>query len=192
VEPVYFSSAAEFRMWLDQHHQTEAELVVGFYKKGTGKQSMTWAEAVDEALCFGWIDSVGRRVDDHRYTIRFTLRKPSSTWSNRNIERVAVLSAAGLMQPAGTKAFEKRTEDRSGIYSFEQNGNVSFSSELEELLGCNLPARTFFEAQAPWYQRAATHWVMSAKRESTRARRMHQLIEDSAEGRTIKPLTRSR
>ncbi len=189
MDAIYFKRPEEFRDWLADHHDQETELVVGFYKKGTGIPSMTWAEAVDEALCYGWIDGRGNRVDEQRYTIRFSPRKPSSIWSDRNIKRVEALTAEARMQPAGVRAFEARSEERSRVYSFEQD-SVSLSPAFEQRLKENEAAWHFFRDQAPWYQRAAIHWVMTAKRESTRERRMEQLITDSARNLTIPPLTR--
>ncbi|TVR74205.1 MAG: bacteriocin-protection protein [Sphaerobacteraceae bacterium] len=190
MDPVYFASPEEFRAWLEANHSVESALVVGFYKVGSGIPSITWAEAVDQALCVGWIDGVTRRIDNERYTIRFTPRKPGSIWSKRNIERIEVLRREGRLRPAGEEAFEKRREDRSGIYSFEQDNPLEFPDEFTAQLTAHPDAETFFATQAPWYRRAATHWVMSAKREATRQKRMTQLVEDSAAGRTIKPLTR--
>ena len=151
---------------------------------------MTWSESVDQALCFGWIDGVRRRIDDETYSIRFTPRKPRSTWSAVNVAKVAELRRRGLMRPAGLRAFERRTEDNTGIYSFERKEAAKLPAEFERRLRANRRAAAFFDAQAPWYRRTATHWVISAKREETRERRLAQLIEDSAAGRTIGPLTR--
>lgn len=190
VEAVYFGSASEFRDWLAAHHQSESEMLVGFYKVGTGVPSLTWAESVDEALCVGWIDGIRRSVDERRYTIRFTPRRPDSIWSKRNIDRIAVLECEGRMMPPGREVFEQRREDRSGIYSFEQNEDAALPDAFASQLGDNPDAEEFFSSQAAWYRRAAINWVVSAKREATRQRRMDQLIEDSAAGRTVKPLTR--
>jgi uncharacterized protein YdeI (YjbR/CyaY-like superfamily) len=191
VEAKYFETPEEFRAWLEEHHEAETELLVGFYKVNSRKKGMSWAEAVDEALSFGWIDGRGKRVDGERYTIRFTPRRPNSVWSDRNIRRVEELTALGRMRPAGLRAFEARKEEKSRVYSFEQE-SVAFSPEFQERLRANPAAREFFDSQAPWYRKAATHWVMSAKREDTRERRFAELIEDSEQGRTIKLLTRNR
>jgi uncharacterized protein YdeI (YjbR/CyaY-like superfamily) len=188
---IYFASPAEFRQWLEQHHTSESELHVGYYKKGTGKPSMTWQESVDEALCFGWIDGVRRSVDEKRYKIRFTPRKASSTWSAVNINRVGELSEQGRMQPAGLKAFEQRKGERSGIYAYEQPDELTKLSDAEERqFRANEAAWTFFHGQAAWYRRGALWWVVSAKQEKTRVKRLAQLIDDSANGRTIAQLTR--
>jgi uncharacterized protein YdeI (YjbR/CyaY-like superfamily) len=185
LKPVFFAGAAEFRAWLEANHASETELLVGFYKKGSGKQNMTWSESVDQALCFGWIDGVRRGLDEESYTIRFTPRKPKSTWSKVNVAKVAELERKGLMRSAGRKAFEARSEDNTGVYSFERDEPADLPRER-----FSTAAWEFFESQPPWYRRAAAHWVSSAKRETTRERRLTTLVEDSAAGRTIKPLTR--
>jgi uncharacterized protein YdeI (YjbR/CyaY-like superfamily) len=190
VKPVFFRTPSELRSWLEQHHDDAAELLVGFHKRASGKPSITWPEAVDEALCFGWIDGVRKGIDDASYTIRFTPRKPSSNWSLRNIERVAELTAQGLMRPAGLAAFEARREEKSGIYSHEQRRAAKLDAAQERHFRDNAKAWDFFEAQPPSYRRAAVWWVVSAKREETRLRRLATLIEDSERGRTVKPLTR--
>lgn len=189
MKPKFFPSPDAWRDWLEKHHDQQKELLVGFYKKDSGKPSITWPESVDAALCFGWIDGVRRRIDDLSYSIRFTPRKPISTWSMVNVKRVEQLMRRGLMHPAGIKAFEARRENRSGIYSFEQQ-NISFSPEQEETFRANSIAWKFFMAQPPWYRRTATYWVISAKREETRRSRLTTLITDSEHGRTIRPLTR--
>ena len=188
--PTYFATAAEFRAWLTKHHATATELVVGFHKRATGKPSMTWPESVDEALCFGWIDGVRRSVDGERYTIRFSPRRPRSIWSNKNVARMKQLIAARKVKPAGLAAYEARSKDRSGVYSFEQRKALALSPAQQRELAANRAAAAFFAAQPPWYQRACVHWIVSAKREETRASRLATLIADSAAGRTIKPLTR--
>jgi uncharacterized protein YdeI (YjbR/CyaY-like superfamily) len=187
---VYFDSPAAFRRWLEAHHDTATDLVVGFHKRHTGRPSLSWAESVDEALCFGWIDGIRRRVDDERYTIRFTPRRSTSIWSLINIGRVKALVKAGRMRPAGLRAFEQRRPGRSGLYSFEQTGNRTLTDVELERFRSNRAAWTFFEAQPPGYRRVATHWVLSAKREDTRARRLGTLITDSANGLRIAVLRR--
>jgi uncharacterized protein YdeI (YjbR/CyaY-like superfamily) len=188
-EPQYFPTEADFRRWLEANHATAPELLVGFWKKGSGKPSVDWPQARDQALCFGWIDGIRKRVDDERYTIRFTPRTPSSRWSRVNVARVAELTEAGLMHPAGLRAFEARTAE--GTYSYEQRETAAFDPERERRLRANAAAAAFFDAQPPGYRRTATHWVMSAKREETRDRRLGQLIEDSAAARRIAPLARA-
>jgi uncharacterized protein YdeI (YjbR/CyaY-like superfamily) len=190
-EPIFFKSPQEFYDWLEEHHETEDEVYVGLWKKGTGKPSMTWSEAVDQALCFGWIDGRANRIDDDSWMQRFTPRRPGSNWSKINIEKVAKLKEDGLMRPAGLKAFEARTEARTGVYSFEQREDAKLTEEFEERLRDNPAAREYWETRPPGYRRTATHWVMSAKREETRERRMNQLIEDCASGQHIKPLRRA-
>ncbi len=187
---MYFASAAEFRRWLAKHHTSAAELVVGFHKRGTGTPSMTWNESVDEALCFGWIDGVRKSVDGERYTIRFTPRRPRSIWSNKNIARMRELIAEGRVKPAGLRAFEARSSDRSGVYSFEQRKALALSPAQQKQLAANRAAAAFFAGQPAWYQRACVHWIVSAKRDDTKDKRLATLIADSAAGRTIKPLTR--
>jgi uncharacterized protein YdeI (YjbR/CyaY-like superfamily) len=158
------------------------------WKKATGKQTMTWSQAVDQALCFGWIDGVMRRIDDERHMQRFTPRRPGSNWSNVNVEKVARLEAEGLMTDAGRKAFEARTEDKTGLYSFEAMEAAELPPEFEKRLEGR--ARKFFEEQAPWYRRTVTHWIVSAKKEETRVRRLEALIEDSAQERRLKQFDR--
>ena len=154
-----------------------------------GKRGMSWSEAVDQALCFGWIDGRANAIDDDRYMQRFTPRKPDSSWSKVNVEKVAKLTEAGLMRPAGLAAFERRRDDRTGVYSFEAEG-AALPPEFEQRLRANPAAADYFDAKPPWYRRTATHWVISPKREQTREQRLAQLIEDSANGVDIKPLRR--
>jgi uncharacterized protein YdeI (YjbR/CyaY-like superfamily) len=189
MRPKFFPTPADFRAWLQDNHDQQSELLVGFYKKDSGKPNMSWPESVDAALCFGWIDGVRRRIDDLSYCIRFTPRKPRSTWSAVNIKRVQELSALGLVQPAGTKAFAARSEQRSAIYSFEQK-EIAFDKAQDRQFRANKPAWKFFQTQAPWYQRAATWWVISAKRPETKVKRLSTLIDDSAAHRTLRHLTR--
>ncbi len=189
-KPKFFATPAAFRAWLDAHHETEKELLVGFYKRGSGKQSITWPESVDEALCFGWIDGVRRSLGEDAYTIRFSPRKPTSIWSAINVDKVAQLKKRGKMRPAGLRAFALRTAERTGIYSFERNEAAKLTTSQAKALRANRKAQAFLDAQPPWYRRSAIHWVISAKREGTRERRLEQLIADSAAGKTIGPLTR--
>ena len=180
----FFKRPSDLRKWLEKHHATEKELWVGFYKKHSGKPSITWPESVDEALCFGWIDGIRKSVDDISYTIRFTPRRARSTWSVVNIKRVAELTKQGRMLPPGLKAFAAREESRSGIYSYEQR-----SPELPEPycrpLKKNKAAWNFFEGQRPSYRKAANWWVLSAKKEETRLKRLDKLIDYSVQGQTI-------
>jgi uncharacterized protein YdeI (YjbR/CyaY-like superfamily) len=185
----FFPSASIFRRWLAANHATATELWVGYYKKGSRRPSMTWPESVDEALCFGWIDGIRKSVDDISYTIRFTPRRPGSIWSAVNVKRAQELTKLGLMQPAGLAAFEKRREDRSRVYAYERQGRM-LDEAYKKKLRANKKAWAFFQAQPAWYQRTASWWVISAKREATRLKRLATLIADSAAGRTIAPLTR--
>jgi uncharacterized protein YdeI (YjbR/CyaY-like superfamily) len=163
---------------------------VGFYKKGSARPSIAWPEAVDEALCFGWIDGVRRTIDDESYRIRFTPRRPRSIWSAVNVKRVAALTEAGRMTDAGLRAFAARTAARTGVYSFEQRSEPTLSPRDAKRLRANAAAWKFFQAQPPSYRRPATWWVVSAKQEATREKRLATLITDSAAGRRIKPLAR--
>ena len=189
-KPRFFTTAAEFRAWLEQHHADERELWVGFHKKGSGRPSITWQEAVAEALCFGWIDGVRRSVDEHSYANRFTPRRRGSNWSAVNVRLVEELTRAGRMRPAGLKAFEERAPARTGVYSYENRHTARLDPDQEEQLRANAEAWEFFHAQPPSYRQTAVWWVVSAKRDETRQRRLATLIEDSAAGRTIPPLTR--
>ena len=191
ANPKFFAAAGAFRAWLEQHHESARELLVGYYKRDSGRPSMTWSESVDEALCFGWIDGVRRSLGDDAYTIRFTPRKPGSIWSTINVAKVAALTEAGKMRPSGERAFALRQAHKTGVYSFERSDAAALSDEQAALLRKNRQAAAFLDAQPPWYQRAAIHWVTSAKREETRTRRLTQLIADSAAGRTVGPLTRN-
>ena len=183
----FFKTAADFRKWLETHHVTARELWVGFYKKGSSKPSITWPESVDEALCFGWIDGIRKSIDVQSYKIRFTPRKPDSTWSAVNTKRVEKLQQQGRMRPAGLAAFEARRDNRSGIYSYEQR-----SPELPDpyagLLKGNQAAWDFYQAQPPSYRKTVNWWILSAKKEETRLGRLSKLIEYSAEKRRIPPL----
>ena len=189
MKPIFFKSYADFRTWLDARHLTCKELWVGFYKKSSGKPSITYPEAVDEALCFGWIDGVRRSVNSDAYTVRFTPRKPRSQWSAVNIKRAQELADAGRMRPAGLEAFAG-AKGQPRKYSYEQRRGVSFDPEQERQLRANAPAWAFFQTQPPWYRRTATFWIVSAKKEETRQKRLDTLIRDSQDGKPIKPLRR--
>jgi uncharacterized protein YdeI (YjbR/CyaY-like superfamily) len=189
TEAIYFESATQFREWLDKNHATASEILVGYHKVSTGVPSMTWAQSVDEALCYGWIDGVRRGVDAHRYTIRFTPRKRTSIWSAGNIKHVGELMAEDRMQPSGLAAFEARREDRSRVYSFEQE-SIDLPPDLEQRFKENSAAWSNFHAMPPSYRKPALWWVISAKQDSTRQRRFETLIADSANGLKIKPLRR--
>ena len=184
----FFKSRSDLRKWFDRHHATESELWVGYYKKDSGKPSITWPQSVDEALCFGWIDGIRKSIDDVSYKIRFTPRKSRSIWSAVNIKRARELVDQGLMQPAGLKAFAAREENRSGIYSYEQR-SPELTAQYAQRLKKNLPAWKFFQAQPPSYRKAANWYVLSARKEETRLKRLDQLIEDSAQGRRLPQFT---
>lgn len=188
--PIFFTKPSEFHIWLEKNHDKASEIWVGFHKKSSGKPSITMSESVDEALCFGWIDSVRRSVNETSYANRFTKRKARSTWSAINIRRAKELIRLGRMQPAGLKAFEQRSDERSAIYSYEQRQSAKLGSAFEKQFRTNNKAWKFFRAQAPWYQRVAAFWVVSAKKDDTRLKRLAKLMEDSENGRTIAPLTR--
>jgi uncharacterized protein YdeI (YjbR/CyaY-like superfamily) len=192
MKPRFFPSPSAWHAWLEEHHQKHEELWVGFYKVGSGKPSITWPEAVDGALCFGWIDGVRKRLDESSYVIRFTPRRATSIWSAVNIKRVAELTKLGIMRPAGVQAFERRTGNRSEIYAYEQRMGAKLSAEYEKKLRANKKAWKYFEAQPPWYRRTASWRVISAKREETRLKRLAQLIDDSANGRAIRELRRNK
>ena len=185
----FFASPADWRAWLEENHDRASELWVGFHKKATGRPSITWPEAVDEALCFGWIDGIRRSLGDESYMIRFTPRKARSTWSAVNIARAKELVAEGRMRPAGLAAFEARSDDRSAIYAYEQRHAAKLAPDEEREFRANERAWEFFQAQPPWYRKNTLWWVVSAKREETRARRLRTLIEDSTNGRRLRRLT---
>ena len=186
TEARYFASAADFRDWLAQHAGTAGELLVGFHKVGSGQPSMSWPESVDEALCVGWIDGVRRRVDEHRYTIRFTPRRPGSIWSAVNIAKVQQLVAAGRMTAAGAQAFAHRTDARSAVYAFEQPEAAQLSEAERQDFMHNAAAWAFFEATPPGYRKVVLHWVTTAKRAPTRASRLVQLIQACAAGQRLR------
>jgi uncharacterized protein YdeI (YjbR/CyaY-like superfamily) len=190
-KPKFFKTAAAFRQWLATHHSSATELWVGFYKKASGKPSITYSESVDQALCFGWIDGVRYGIDDLSYKIRFTPRKPKSIWSTININKVAALTEKGFMEPAGIKAHESRTEERSEVYSFERKGVRQLDPAYEKKLKASKRAWAFLEAQIPSYRKVVTHWVMSAKQEQTRLRRLDLLIKSSEQGLWAPPYLRA-
>ena len=187
THPVFFATPAAFRGWLADHHDTTEFVWVGYYKKASGKQSVTWQETVDEALCYGWIDGIRKSLDSERYVIRFTPRRPKSVWSGRNLDRMAVLQADGRMRPAGLAAYAHRDAHPDSGYRTSE-----FSKELPaEMLAtfrANAAAWAFYQAQAPGYRNQTARWVTSAKRADTRARRLVTLIDDAANGLKIKQL----
>lgn len=183
---VFFSGPEEFRAWLEAHHASETELWMGLYKKHVPDRGLTWEQAVPEALCFGWIDSVSQRIDDDARRQRWTPRKPGSIWSAVNIAHVERLTAEGRMHPAGVAAFERRRDDRSAIYSHE-NPEQELPPEYASRLTADAAASAFWEAATPTYRRQAVHWILTAKQEVTRERRLAQLVDDSAAGRLVPP-----
>ena len=185
MKPTFFEAPAALRTWFQKHHDERTELWVGFHKKGSGKPSITWPESVDEALCFGWIDGVRKRIDDISYVIRFTPRKPSSIWSAVNVNRVAELTGLGLMQPEGFRAFEHRKEARSGIYSYEQKTAARLDDADVKRFRANKKAWEFFQAQPPGYKQLMIWRVISAKKVETRVKRLEVLIAESARGRRV-------
>jgi uncharacterized protein YdeI (YjbR/CyaY-like superfamily) len=187
-DAIFFSTPGELRVWLEENHSTESELWVGFYKKASGRRSLTWSEVVDEALCFGWIDGKVQRIDEHRYRQRLTPRKRNSNWSAVNVAKVAELRDQGRMTLAGEAAFAARREDRSAGYSYERRHEAAFDADQEAAFRGNPSAWEWFDAQTPSYRTMATFWVVSAKRPETRARRLATLIECSAQGRRVPPL----
>jgi uncharacterized protein YdeI (YjbR/CyaY-like superfamily) len=190
VPPIFFTSPDEFRAWLEANAADAAEVWVGFFKKGAGQTGITWPQAVDQALCFGWIDGVRKGIDDERYMIRFTPRRRGSIWSTVNSRRAEELMAEGLMRPAGMAAFAQRAESRSGVYSHEQGDSVELGDEFERIFQADADAWAFFQAQPASYRRAATWWVVGAKRDETRRRRLATLIEVSAARESLPQFTR--
>jgi uncharacterized protein YdeI (YjbR/CyaY-like superfamily) len=188
-DPVFFSSAKEWRDWLAEHHDGESECLVGFIRVTTGRANMTWSEAVDEAICFGWIDGVRRGVDADTYSIRFTPRKPGSNWSAINVKKVEALRGTGRMTEAGERAFAQRSEAKTAIYSYEREA-AEFSADQQRAFKSNAVAWEFWQGLPAGYRKVATHWVTRAKREATCQRRLEQLIEDSAAGRRLRHLSR--
>ncbi|KOH42655.1 YdeI/OmpD-associated family protein [Sunxiuqinia dokdonensis] len=188
-QPIFFESAAEFRRWLEENHKTASEVLVGYYKVKSGKKSMSWSESVDQAICFGWIDGIRKSIDQERYMNRFTPRRANSHWSAVNIRKVDQLTKLGLMRPAGLAAFQIRKESRSEIYSIERQA-PRLSEAFEKQFRANNKAWDFFETLAPSYQKAAINWVMAAKQETTRKRRLAELIADSDSGLKIKVMRR--
>ncbi|MCF8239336.1 MAG: YdeI/OmpD-associated family protein [Saprospiraceae bacterium] len=191
VATIFFDSPLAFRRWLEEHHQTEQVLWVGYYKKHTGTPSLTWPESVDQALCFGWIDGLRHTVDEKRYRIRFTPRKPTSNWSDVNVKRYGELLKEQQIHPAGKAAFAKKKREKSGVYSFEQDlKKLSLSPEYEAIIKKEKAAWAFFQKLPPSVRKPSIWWVVSAKQEATRERRLAELIRCSAEGKKIKMLRR--
>ncbi|PJJ62941.1 YdeI/OmpD-associated family protein [Chryseobacterium geocarposphaerae] len=184
MSATFFPTPQDFRNWLEKNHQNEKELLVGFYKLGTKKPSMTWSESVDQALCFGWIDGVRKSIDEESYSIRFTPRKPTSIWSAINIKKIEDLTKAGLMTPQGLKAFELRKPERSAIYSHEKE-LATLYPDYEKQFKANKKAWEFFNNQAPSYKKVMLHWITSAKQEKTRLSRLEKTIRESEQGKRV-------
>jgi uncharacterized protein YdeI (YjbR/CyaY-like superfamily) len=187
MKPKYFSDSSKFRKWLEENHSNKKELLVGFYKKSSGRPSITWPESVEQALCFGWIDGIRKSIDAERYSIRFTPRNTKSKWSAVNIKKVEELKKFGLMKPAGLMAYNRKDVNNSIIYSFEQR-IVKFDPLYEKTFKKNKKAWNNFQLQPPYYRKTVTHWVMSAKKGETRLKRLNRLIKDSKEGLKIKEM----
>jgi uncharacterized protein YdeI (YjbR/CyaY-like superfamily) len=188
MNPKFFRTSSAFREWLKKHHTKADELLVGYYKKHSGKPSITWPESVDEALCYGWIDGVRKSIDDISYSIRFTPRKPGSIWSSINIARAQALIEHEVMQPAGLKAFQVKKENKSGNYSYEQR-SVNLEKPYNRLLKKNNMAWDFFQAQPVSYRKSVSWWIVSAKKEETRLKRLEKLIVYSVQGQRLPELT---
>lgn len=190
MKPRFFKTPKDFRAWFEKNHAKEPELLVGFFKVDSGKPSITWPQSVDEALCFGWIDGIRRSIDETAYSIRFTPRKATSIWSEVNTKRVGELNAEGRMTPAGMAAFDRRNAEKSAIYSYERKHATLDASFLKKLQA-DKKVWAYYSAQPPHYRRTTGHWIMSAKRDETRERRLATLIECSRKGEWIAPLRRA-
>jgi uncharacterized protein YdeI (YjbR/CyaY-like superfamily) len=188
TKPTFFETPVAFREWLERHHAKAEALLVGYYKKGSGKPSITWPESVDEALCYGWIDGIRKSIDDSSYTIRFTPRKPGSIWSSVNIKRAQALIEQGQMQPAGLQAYQARKENKVGIYSYEQR-SVDLEEPYNRLLKKDKAAWSFFQIQPASYRKAVSWWIISAKKEETRQKRLEKLIACSIQGQRLPEFT---
>jgi uncharacterized protein YdeI (YjbR/CyaY-like superfamily) len=181
---IFFPGQAEFRKWLEEHHKAEKEILVGFYKVGSGKPSMTWSQSVDQAICFGWIDGVRRSIDSESYCIRFTPRRPSGNWSAVNIKKAEELIRNGMMQPAGIEHFKNRKEEKSEVYSYE-NKPAELPDSLLKTFMENQESWKFFQSQAPGYRKTMFYWILSAKQEGTQISRLKKLIDASALGKKL-------
>ena len=187
---LFFKTTDDFKDWLAQNYNKAQEIWVGYYKKSIKKESISWEESVEAAITFGWIDGIRKSINDESYTIRFTPRKPDSNWSLKNIKTAQILIENEIMQPSGLKAFKNRKPEKSGIYSFERS-KTAFSEEFISIFQNNIKAWSFFKTQAPYYKKVTTHWVMSAKQEKTRQKRLNELITDSENQQKIKAMRRS-
>jgi uncharacterized protein YdeI (YjbR/CyaY-like superfamily) len=192
MNPIFFDSPSAFRRWLEKNHTTSNELYVGYYKKHTGKPSLTWPQSVDEALCFGWIDGIRRSWDEEGYIIRFTPRRKTSIWSAINLRRVPELIKEGRMRPAGLAIYEARNPEKANKYSFEQRETAKLPPAMVKQFRASKKAWAFFEAQPPGYRRLIAFYVVSAKQDATRQRRLERVIRDSAAGRRVGQFERAR
>lgn len=183
-KPIFFKSPEEFRSWLEKNHKIKTELYVGYYKKATGKPTMTWSQSVDEALCFGWIDGIRRSIDKESYCNRFTPRRETSRWSSVNIKKVEELIKSGMMQPAGLQIYNKRKEEMSGISSYESEAK-QLHEEFENKFKENKTAWEYFSRQAPSYKRTIIHWILSAKQEKTKLARLEKTITESEKQKRV-------
>ena len=188
MKPVFFPKQKDLRKWFEKNHKKEKELLAGYYKVSSGKPSITWSQSVDEALCFGWIDGIRKSIDEESYCIRFTPRNPKSNWSAINIKKVEELTLLGLMKPEGLKVFGFRKEEKSKIYAYE-NPEVEFNKSFEKLFKANKKAWAFYQTTTPTYRKITSRWVMSAKQEATRLKRLNELIPDCSAGRNIKAMS---
>ncbi len=184
MKPVFFRKQPDLRKWFEKNHDKKDELLIGFYKKSSGNPSITWEESVDEALCFGWIDGIRKSLDEISYTIRFTPRRNNSRWSTKNISRVEELIKLKQMKPVGLEVYEKRKEKYSHTYSFEQR-IVNLDLKYQIILRKNKKAWEYFESRVPSYRKPVIHWIMSAKQEATRLKRLEILISSSEKGEVI-------
>jgi uncharacterized protein YdeI (YjbR/CyaY-like superfamily) len=187
IKPVFFPTQKDLRKWLEKNYKKKKELFAGYYKVSSGKPSVTWSQSVDEALCFGWIDGIRRSVDEESYCIRFTPRNPKSNWSAVNIKKVEKLIKLGLMKPEGLKAFSLRKENKSKVYSYE-NPPVDLDKTYKKLFKANKKAWAFYQSTTPTYRKVTTRWVMSAKQEITRLKRLNELMRDCAADKKIKSM----
>ncbi len=188
MEPIFFPDTETLRRWFEINHLKESELIVGYYKISTKKKTISWSESVDEALCFGWIDGIRRSIDEERYCIRFTPRKPGSNWSAVNIQKMEYLIRAGKMTEAGLAAYSRRKESKSAIYSYETTKEFHLPKDMEENFMKNSAAWLYFQSQSPSYRKVTIRWVLSAKQEATRLKRLDELIASSASGEWIKSM----
>ncbi len=185
MQPRFFARPADFRRWLERNAATTSELVVGFHKVGSGRPSIRWPDSVDEALCFGWIDGVRKRIDDQSYLIRFTPRRAASIWSAVNVAKAENLIAQGRMQPAGLAAYQCRTEGRTRVYAYEQADAAQLTAAELQAFRHNQAAWQYFESVPPGYRRTVSHWIVAARRPATRARRLEQLIAACTAGKRL-------